>query len=105
VAHPGAAPIHRKFKGGSGFSAACGGTYSPAAASDVDFAAHSAHNLVCWPFSGPNAPMSNRLAPISLFDRWSDKGAGGSLRVAPDPIVAEEAREKTVAFFMRAFRH
>jgi dienelactone hydrolase len=38
------------------------------AQSNVRFAAHSAHYVVCWPLSGPNAPMSNLLA-----GRWTGK--------------------------------
>ena len=48
-----------------------------------------------WDFTLPD--------PVSIFDRWANKGAGGTVRIEPDPVVAAEARDKTVAFFVRAF--
>jgi dienelactone hydrolase len=48
-----------------------------------------------WDF---NVPVS-----ISFTDRRSHMGRGGTVRVTPDPTLAAEVRENTVAFFKRAF--
>jgi dienelactone hydrolase len=48
-----------------------------------------------WDF---NVPVS-----ISFTDRRSHKGRGGTVHVTPDPLLAAEVRESTVAFFKRAF--
>jgi hypothetical protein len=48
-----------------------------------------------WDF---NVPVS-----ISFTDRRSHVGVGGTVHVTPDPELAAEVRENTVAFFKRAF--
>jgi dienelactone hydrolase len=48
-----------------------------------------------WDF---NVPVS-----ISFTDRRSHVGVGGTVHVTPDPALAAEVRENTVAFFKRAF--
>ncbi|MEA2839758.1 MAG: uncharacterized protein QOF41_1088 [Methylobacteriaceae bacterium] len=48
-----------------------------------------------WDF---NVPVS-----ISFADRRSHMGRGGTVQVRPDPALATEVRENTMAFFKRAF--
>jgi len=46
----------------------------------------------------------DRLEPaITVDDRFSHQGAGGSVDFVPDPALAEQSRAATVAYFGRAF--